>query len=82
MTGHRMRHSKGGGGVSVSAHMSRGSVYEMIEEEAGGLGSSTNLKVSSAGASADVLVPPFQWVFFPFLLDFKEFRIDKRWFYV
>jgi len=62
-TGHRRRYSKGGG-ASVSAHMSRSSVYETIEEEAGGLGSSTNSKVSTASAdAADVhtvsMSPPF-----------------------
>ena len=49
-TGHRKRYSKGGGGA--------------IEEEAGGLGSSTNSKVSTASAdAADVhtvsMSPPF-----------------------
>ena len=44
--------------------MSRSSVYETIEEKAGGLGSSTNSKVSSATAEATdvhtvLMSPPF-----------------------
>ena len=50
-TGHRRRYSKGGGGTSVSAHMSRSSVYETIEEEAG-LGSSTNSRATTVDAAA------------------------------